>query len=294
MRTEVLRPLRAVVLAAALGGATAQLGAGILGANCGDNAIPNSVCEGVSYADGDVLEVTGPTGALTFIAGQNASSHSFCANLNGTDSDGTGLTGCWPCKFTASDNLEMQETCYTANGMFTPAGVHAGDATTYNIGASAAGCDACNEIIDPAEQGGLVGTTCFVHEDCREGSYCDHLAPANNKNDCNSGQLPALFENGVCNSPFECAIGTDAADCPQFSSVCVSCGGEDTWSQLQCHSMSPTHFRNFVLHSSEEMLAVYFTLALCTAIYPIWCLVVFVLKNSTRCCTKSEEYTWCM
>eukprot|EP01048_Picozoa_sp_COSAG05_P001476 COSAG05_NODE_49_length_24373_cov_16.162561_32_plen_43_part_00 len=42
------------------------------------------------------------------------------------------------------------------------------------------------------------------------------------------------------------------------------------------------------------MLAIYLTLFACTMVYPIWCGVAFILKNSTRCCTKSEEYNFCM
>eukprot|EP01048_Picozoa_sp_COSAG05_P001475 COSAG05_NODE_49_length_24373_cov_16.162561_31_plen_277_part_00 len=230
------------MLAAVIGGAAAQLGVGIQGGGCSDN----DGCAAVTYTEGQVLEVAG----IQYVAGGNAST-AYCARLNGTVD--TPLTGCWPCKFTLDSQVNgatetSEENCYTFNGMFMPVGVDGTDVTTFNLGARLAGCDTCDTVIDAAEQGGVAGTTCFIHEDCRTGSYCDHLPPALNTDSCQLGVIPSLTLNTFCNSPFECDIGTDKTDCPQYSSACVLCNDDSTWSNLQCHSMSPVNFRNFVLH----------------------------------------------
>jgi hypothetical protein len=48
--------------------------------------------------------------------------------------------------------------------------------------------------------------------------------------------------------------------------------------------MIPSAWKDLLRTTSSPILAIYGTLFVCTLVYPIWCLVAFCLKNSTKCC----------
>jgi hypothetical protein len=49
-------------------------------------------------------------------------------------------------------------------------------------------------------------------------------------------------------------------------------------------SMIPSAWKDLLRTTSSPILAIYGTLFVCKLVYPIWCLVAFCLKNSTKCC----------
>lgn len=293
------------VLCSLLGRAGAQDVSPFLGSGC----TSNELCSNHRYPGGTVLEVDGAryhtvdaavnetTGELT---GEGAVT--YCAWLNGTAAET--FTACVPCTFETEEeedpyapaHLRMipaaNKSCYSFNGLFMPVGVEAGDPTSYpNI--RDAGCGVCDVLVPVAQQGGVAGTTCFVHEDCREGFFCDLLVASSDS--CGLSQIPALALNNECNEPFLCDIGTDATDCPQYKQVCVGCSDDVGWGSVHCHSLTPVELKNFILQSSTEQLAMVFTLVACTLVYPCWCAAVFILKNSTRCCVDgAKKHSWGM
>lgn len=271
----------------------------------------NSDCTGAkapNYSDGMALpgeSRQGSDATITYRAVENASA-TYCAALPQLN----GSKACWPCKFTATykvggkpiadgDRMAWQrdgnQTCYTQNGMITPAGVKGEKPETYRSIPSS-GCDVCDAIIPLPERAGVTGTVCYVAGDCQKGFYCSLLTKLGDT--CQ--MWPPAIKNEVCDQPLGlgCEFGTDNTDCPQHTQMCEACGDEDqtargAWGAVNCHELTPAYFKDFALKTKYEHLVIYLTLASCSLIYPLWCVVVFALKNSTRCC-GGAKYTWGM
>ena len=209
-----------------------------------------------------------------------------------------------------------QENCYTYNGLLSPT-----DREWFTLGTDgdgndiaadsirAAGCGVCDAMLPAEEQGGTesASTVCKVNGDCQAEHYCDKR-PVGGADTCGIGRVFGEGgnprENGECDEPFLCERGTDAkSDCPGNALVCFSCEGrrDDFTSPgfVHCHEMvmgnsDVAHmFQQFVATTNKAMTIIYATLVLCTLVYPLWCLVVFVLKNTTRCC-GGAKYAWGM
>jgi hypothetical protein len=280
----------------------------------------NLDCEGdVGPDDGDIIENTGV--ATLMWAAADTSNATYCAQLNGTK-------GCMPCVFYSLDSAadaapaanattdELAEfdgvtenNCYTANGWLSPAdvlwfSVDPNEETATNI--RDAGCGQCDARLLTGEQGGRAatggrdGSICKMHSDCQENHYCDQLdfmledgTPA--AGTCDEGRTTHFVdEDPDCNEPFDCALGTDGkAQCRGNALVCQSCGAAVDISLVHCHSMVPADLKNIWAKTSKPMRVIYGGLISCTLVYPIWCSVVFLLKNFTRCC-GGAKYTWGM
>jgi hypothetical protein len=275
----------------------------------------NLDCEGdVGPDDGDIIENTGV--ATLMWAAADTSNATYCAQLNGTK-------GCMPCVFYSLDSAadaapaagattdELAEfdgvtenNCYTANGWLSPIGDpnvpwfdidSTAESRTDAAGIRGAGCGQCDARLPTGEQGGVVGTICKMHTDCQDNHYCDKLVAAYET--CDLGRLTHFAdEDPSCNEPFDCPLGTDRrTDCLGNALVCKSCGTGDEVdvSLIHCHKMVPVDLKNFMSSTHEADLVIYGGLVACTLVYPIWCSVVFFLKNFTRCCGGSK-YTWGM
>ena len=137
-----------------------------------------------------------------------------------------------------------------------------------------------------------------MHSDCQEGYYCDKVSDKIAAK-CDEGRLTHFTdEDSSCNEPFDCEIGTDnRAECLGNSLRCYKCpsAGSETadFSLVHCHAMVPDVFKDFMSQTSRTMRVVYGGLICCTLVYPIWCSVVFFLKNFTRCC-GGAKYSWGM
>jgi len=251
-------------------------------------------CKSSPYSEGQTLDGAGVKGK--FRAGANSST-AYCAQLNGTAS-------CWPCQFTVvvgtdknGNDTVSNENCYTYNGYFLPTGVNPKEKETWDSGIAKSGCDVCDETIPSLKRFGAVGTTCYTHDDCAPPGGDHYCAKIDAEDNCGVKEqvYPPKVQNGVCNSPFDCDMGTDATDCPHLGKACVSCAAASTdpMAAMNCDEMTPVYLKHFILNTPQEMLAIYLTLVLCMLVYPVWCLAVFVLKNFTRCC-GGKDLTWGM
>ena len=279
----------------------------------------NADCQldGAGPEDGAVIDGAGISTLIW--AGVNVTNATYCAQLNGTK-------GCMPCAFYAleapaaavpaaaadgtydADDLEAfegikQESCYTYNGRLSPIdGVwfDKADASGELVDIRGAGCGQCDARLPEEEQGGTAGTICKLHSDCQENHYCDKVT-LKISGTCDVGATTHFADEDLeCNEPFDCEIGTDTrSHCLGNSLMCYSCEDEVTdlalkaAAELHCHSMVPAGLKNFMAQTSYPMLVIYLTLVGCTLVYPIWCSVVFFLKNFTRCC-GGAKYTWGM
>mgnify|MGYP003342147010 CR=1 FL=1 len=78
----------------------------------------------------------------------------------------------------------------------------------------------------------------------------------------------------------------------------LACSIEDQEAQEEvvdryCHELVPVDFKNMWSGTSKPMRVIYGGLVACTLVYPLWCSVVFFLKNFTRCC-GGAKYSWGM
>ena len=277
----------------------------------------NAECVGdIGPEDGELIE---GTGVATLIWASNATINAtYCAQLNGTK-------GCMPCAFfsldstadgtpaagaTVADLAEFEGmaegNCYTSNGWLSPA-----DKPWFDIESTLenptdakdirdAGCGQCDARLPESVQGGVAGTICKLHTDCQEDHYCDQLeykredgTPA--AGTCDIGRLTHFTDEDLtCNEPFDCPLGTDAkGHCPGNLLVCQECGGGADITLIHCHHMVPVHWKNLWSGTSKPMRVIYGGLIACTLVYPLWCSVVFFLKNFTRCC-GGAKYSWGM
>lgn len=274
----------------------------------------NADCDGVSPEDGAVIEGTGIAALLW--AGANMTNATYCAQLNGTTgcmpcafyalesvdmavgvptaaADGTYATG----GLEAFEGMKG-ENCYTYNGFLSAIDVvwfdkdSPVDAPTDAQDIRGAGCGQCDAHLPEEEQGGTAGlsfggTVCKLHSDCQAGHYCDKVSDKVVAT-CDEGRLTHFTDqDATCNEPFDCGIGTDnRAECLGNSLRCWKCpsAGDETadFSLVHCHSMVPDALKNFMSSTSRTMRVVYGGLICCTLVYPIWCSVVFFLKNFTR------------
>lgn len=276
--------------------------------------------DGAGPEDGAVIDGTGISTLIW--AGVNVTNSTYCAQLNGTK-------GCMPCTFYALEAPDQvaalavgalpsasydaedlaafrgmkAENCYTYNGWLSPIDAvwfDKGDMDGPLVDIRGAGCGQCDERLPEDKQGGTTGTICKLHSDCQEGHYCDKVT-LKTAGTCDEGALTHFADEDLtCNEPFDCEIGTDSrAHCLGNSLMCYSCEDEvvdialKAAAELHCHSMVPAGLKNFMAQTSYPMLVVYLTLVGCTLVYPIWCSVVFFLKNFTRCC-GGAKYNWGM
>ena len=278
----------------------------------------NADCVGdIGPEDGEVIENVGV--ATLMWAYADTFNATYCAQLNGTK-------GCMPCAFysldpaadgtTPADGASVEDlaefegmaenNCYTSNGRLSPV-----DKTWFDVDSTVenptdakdirdAGCGQCDARLPESAQGGVSGTVCKLHTDCQQEHYCDQLeykledgSPA--AGSCDTGRLTHFTDEDLtCNEPFDCPLGTDAkGQCLGNLLVCQSCGDAVDITLIHCHEMVPVDFKNLWSGTSKPMRVIYGGLVACTLVYPIWCSVVFFLKNFPRCCCGAK-YSWGM
>eukprot|EP01043_Picozoa_sp_COSAG02_P035694 COSAG02_NODE_2572_length_8501_cov_8.319448_2_plen_308_part_00 len=277
----------------------------------------NADCEGdIGPADGEVIEDVGV--ATLMWAAADTRNATYCAQLNGTK-------GCMPCAFYSLDSTAdgspgagatvddlaefagmVESSCYTSNGWLSPT-----DKVWFDLESTVenptdakdirdAGCGQCDARLPASAQGGVAGTVCKLHTDCQENHYCDRIeyqladgSPA--AGTCDEGRLTHFTDEDLeCNEPFDCAPGTDTkGQCLGNMLVCQECGSEVDITLIHCHELVPVDFKNMWSGTSKPMRVIYGGLIACTLVYPLWCSVVFFLKNFTRCC-GGAKYSWGM